>query len=151
MRTKSVSIMAPILFFFSVLSLIFLSPQTVQAEISIKSHLKLSNVEYIVIRYWQNGELLNKSVEKRITDKKALASLLEELDKLPARGPGRRAKLDSNSPEYRIEFYKKGKKLGFLRIKSGMLDSPGTDGWDFYQPGADHKVVDLVISLFNKP
>lgn len=56
-------------------------------------------------------------------------------------------KMPGDSPQYKIEFFHKKQSLGKLRIINNSLDSPGKDGWDFYDNNVDKAFVTLVKKL----
>lgn len=117
-----------------------------QSANNIRSFLKLNHIDSIKITYWPNGDSSENKV-KQIKDSKIIESLLRELERIPAKGPGRHVKLYSRDSEYKIEFYRKSKLKGSVRIKADMLDAPSEAGWDFYDEGVDKKFVDLVKAL----
>lgn len=117
-----------------------------QSTNNIRSFLKLNHIDSIKITYWPNGDSSENKVTQ-IKDSKIIESLLRELERIPAKGPGRHVKLDSRDSEYKIEFYRKSKLKGSVRIKANMLDAPSEEGWDFYDEGVDKKFVDLVKTL----
>jgi hypothetical protein len=113
---------------------------------SIRSFLNLKYVDTVKITYWPNGDLSDNKITQ-LNDSIIIKGLVGELEKIPAKGPGRHVKLDSKASEYRVEFYWKNKLKGVLRIKADMLDAPFEKGWDFYDETVDNKFVSLVKKL----
>lgn len=113
---------------------------------SIRSFLNLKYVDSIKIIYWPNGDSSDNKI-KQINDSLIIEGLVGELEKIPARGPGRHVKLNSQASEYRVEFYRKNKLKGVLRIKADMLDAPFEKGWDFYDEAVDNNFISFVKKL----
>lgn len=116
---------------------------------SIRAFAGLYGIDCISVIYWPTGEGGDHKMIKRIYNQKMINEFLIELEKIPSKGSGKHAKLDSHAPEYRVEFIKENKLKAFLRIKSDMLDAPFGADWDFYDGDIDKKFVSLVNSLFS--
>lgn len=121
-----------------------------QAKQDIVSVLALDATERIVISYAPKADLSADDVFRfEITEAAAIQNWLQELGRIPAKGPGMRAKLAFDAAEYRIEFMKGETALGFVRMKAGSLDSPGIEGWDFYR-NEDRAFVEIVEAACQK-
>lgn len=117
-------------------------------SMSIRSYLQLNKIDAINIIYWPKGSSGSQKIVKTINDSKVIDDLLNELDKIPAKGSGRHIKLDELAPEYRMEFFRQKDLISSLRIKADMLDAPFDKNWDFYDGRVDKKFVKLVKNLF---
>jgi hypothetical protein len=107
------------------------APSTKQ---SITAFLSLDTTDRIVVAYAPKADFAADDVHRfEITSAKTVQVWLKALSQIPAQGPGIRAKLPGDAPEYRIELFEGEKRLGQLRMKAGKLDSPAGTGWDFYK------------------
>lgn len=78
-----------------------------------------------------------------ITDAAIIKNWVKVMGAIPKKGPGIKGKMKGDAPQYKITFFRDKDTLGMLRMKSGALDAPEDEGWDFYS-GEDKAFVQLV-------
>ena len=121
-----------------------------QAKQDIASVLSLDATDRIAVSYAPKADMAADDVFRfEITEAATIQNWLKELGRIPAKGPGMRAKLPFDAAEYRIEFMKGESALGFVRLKAGSLDSPSEEGWDFYR-NEDRAFVAIVEAAHQK-